>query len=205
VGAFLKVLFASWSVNSQIITLPNFLRHGDHEPALELMNKCTFVTAEDFETAWERVEEAFPKQFRGDEPDMTTGELLQLTLDQHEAWVGHRPSFFEQAGYAISYVLVPKRYWCNRLLFFEHLRDNRSWHFHLCMKLYYAFMALAVILFCWGLFYTTSHYLLFQFKDLMPDALRRMPPPHEAPKVYGQASRLIPKIAKTMKKLDRFF
>jgi len=49
------------------------------------------------------------------------------------------------------------------------------------------------------MFYTTSHYFLFQFKDMMPRDLRRLPPPHEAPEVYDRASRLIPKVARGMR------
>lgn len=200
VGAFLFKLFTQWSVNAQIISITNFV-YRDSAAALDLMNKCTFVSAEDFEASWQRVEEMFDDMHSEDRmiPHMSTPELLRLTLLQHEKWKEYVPTWMEQARSFCGSCFVPKRYWVSRLLYFEHLQDTRSWHFKFCIRFYAAFMAISVALFCWGMFYTTSHYLLFQYKDAMPRDLRRLPPPHEAPAVYESASRLIPKVAKTMR------
>lgn len=200
VGAFLFKLFSQWSVNAQIISITNYV-YRDSAAALELITKCTFVNAEDFEASWARVEELF-EDMEGTErmiPAMSTAELLQLTLQQHEKWKEYEPTFMERARNFCGNCFVPKKYWVSRLLYFEHLKDTRSWHFRFCIKFYAAFMAVSVALFCWGMFYTTSHYLLFQYKDIMPRDLRKLPPPHEAPAVYERASRLIPKVAKTVR------
>jgi hypothetical protein len=200
VGAFLFKLFSQWSVNNQIITLSNYM-YRDNNATLALMNKCTFVRAEDFEASWEHVEELY-EELHCDErmvPSMNTAELLQLTLEQHEKWKDYEPTFVEQAGNFCRHFFTTKKYWVTRLLYFEHLTDRRSQHFKFSIRFYAVFMAVSVALFCWGMFYTTSHYLLFQYKELMPQDLRRLPPPHEAPAVYDSASRLIPRVAKTMK------
>merc|ERR1719377_165002 len=77
VGAFLFKLFSQWSVNNQVITLSNYV-YRDQEATVELMNKCTFVRAEDFEASWERVEELFEELTSGERmiPSMSTPELL---------------------------------------------------------------------------------------------------------------------------------
>jgi len=200
VGAFLFKLFSQWSANAQIITLSNFV-YRDNVAAIELMNKCTFVNAADFEASWERVEELFEELHSQERmlPEFSMPELLQLTLEQHEKWKGYEPSFMEQVGNFCGNCFTPKKYWVSRLLYFEHLTDARSWHFQFCIRFYVVFMAVSVALFCWGMFYTTSHYLLFQYKDLMPSDLKRLPPPHKAAEVYDRASRLIPRVAKTVR------
>jgi len=202
VGAFLFKLFTQWSVNAQIISITNFV-YRDSAAALDLMNECkkNFVSAEDFEASWQRVEGLFDEMHSEERmiPKLTTPELLHLTLQQHEKWKEYVPTWTEQARSFCGSCFVPKKYWVSRLLYFEHLEDTRSWHFKLCIRFYAAFMAVSVALFCWGMFYTTSHYLLFQFKDVMPGDLRRLPPPHEAPAVYDRASRLIPRVAKTVR------
>jgi hypothetical protein len=201
VGAFLAKLFSQWSVNNQIISLSNYM-YRDQDATVALMNKCTFVKAEDFEASWDRVEKMFKDLESIDEwavPWVSTPVLLRLTLDQHEIWKDYPYSFLEQAGRVCTHCFVPKRYWVQRLLYFEHLKDNRSWHFQFCIRFYAAFMAVSVALFCWGMFYTTSHYLLFQYKDIMPHDIRKLPPPHKAPEVYDQASRMWPKVADAVK------
>lgn len=199
-SAFLHKLFSQWSVNNQIISISNFA-YQDSPAAVSLMTKCTFVDAVDYEKAWCRVEELF-ERLRTEErmtPDLNTPELLQLTLDMHEQWKGYTSSFIEQAAYLCGYWFMPRRYWVSRLLYFEHLKDSRSWHFKFCVRFYAIFMGISVALFCWGMFYTTSHYLLFQHKDMMPSDLRKLPPPHEAPAVVDRASKLIPRVAKTVR------
>merc|ERR1719335_1735525 len=95
-------------------------------------------------------------------------------------------------------LLMQKRYWVSRLLYCEYLKDWRSWRFRFCIRFYAAFMGFAILLFCWGMFYTTSHYLLFQHKDVMPREMRSVPAPHEAPEVVDRAGKLIPKVLDRM-------
>lgn len=200
-GAFLHKLFSQWSVNNQIISLTNFA-YQDSPAAVDLMTKCTFVDNRDFEKAWCRVEELF-EQMKKEErmsPTLDTRELLALTLEMHEKWKGYRSTFMEHVGLLCGYVFLPRRYWVSRLLYFEHLRDQRSWHFKFCIRLYSIFMTISVALFCWGMFYTTSHYLIFQHQDSMPSGLKHMPPPHEAPQVVDKASKLIPRVADAVRK-----
>lgn len=199
IGAFLLKLFSQWSVNAQIISITNYV-YRDSGAALDLMNKCTFVSCEDFEASWDRVEELFEAmESERMIPSMSTPELLQLTYQQHIKWKEYEPTYMERARNFCGNCFVPKRYWVSRLLYFEHLKDTRSWHFRFCIRFYAAFMAISVALFCWGMFYTTSHYLLFQYKDMMPRDLRKLPPPHQAPAVYDRAARLIPKVADTVR------
>jgi len=199
VGAFLYKLFSQWSVNYQVISLSNYM-YRDNHMAIDLMKKCTFVEQQDFEASWVRVEQLFEEyQEERFVPKLTTPELLQLTLEQYEKYKEYQPDFLEQVGNFFYWAFAPKKYWVTRLLNFEHLEDSRSWHFRFCIRFYLIFVAVSIALFCWGMFYTTSHYLLFQYKDLMPRDLDRMPAPHEAPAVYNQASRLIPRVVKTVK------
>merc|ERR1719272_1507242 len=73
VGAFLFKLFSQWSVNAQIISISNFV-YRDHAAALDLMSKCTFVSAEDFEASWGHVEELFEEMHSEERmiPSMST-------------------------------------------------------------------------------------------------------------------------------------
>merc|ERR1719258_389242 len=85
VFAFLFLLFTKWSVNSQIITLSDYV-YRDSAAAIDLVKSCTFVEEKDFEKSWERVEKLFDhmKNQEKSTPELTTPELLQLTLDMHE-------------------------------------------------------------------------------------------------------------------------
>lgn len=199
-GAFLHKLFSQWSVNNQIISLSNFA-YQDSPAALALMNQCTFIGAVDFEKAWCRVEELFERLKKDDRmtPELNTPELLQLTMDMHYKWKDKSSTFMETVGFLCGFWFMPRRYWVSRFLYFEELKDTRSWRFRFVVRFYAAFMFVSVALFCWGMFYTTSHYLLFQHQDMMPEDLRRLPAPHEAPQVVDRASRLIPRVAKTVR------
>merc|ERR1740129_123090 len=198
VGAFLFQLFSQWSVNGQIISLSNYV-FKDSAAAVSLLDSCKFVQLHDFQMAWLRVEGLFISLQKEERmvPDLNTAELLLLTLDMHEKWKGYNCSIIEKLGNMCS-LLMQKRYWVFRLLYFEHLKDWRSWRFRFCVGFYATFMGFSILLFCWGMFYTTSHYLLFQHKDMMPREMRSVPAPHEASEVVDRASRVIPKVVDRM-------
>lgn len=197
VAAFLYKLFSQWSVNNQIISLSNFA-YQDSTAAVDLINSCTFVDVADFEASWERVEELFDELKTKERitPELNTAELLQLTFEMHEKWKEHEPSAMEQMRECCGHCFFPKKYWVNRFLYFAHLADVRSWHFKFCIRFYKAFLCISVILWAWGMFYTTSQYLMFQNPGVMPEHADYIPAPHEAPAVVNQASKLIPYLMK---------
>jgi len=191
VAAFLYMLFCQWSVNAQIISLSNFV-YRDTSAAVALMNEVTFVPVDDFEASWDRVEELY-ETLKVDErinPDMNTPELLQLTMDMHMKWKDHQASFMDRICSCCG-IFLPRRYWAYRLLWFEQLKDTRSWHFRFCIRFYALFMAVSIAMFIWGMIYTTIHYIHFQHSATMPSELKKLPAPHEAGNIARGAVKII--------------
>jgi len=192
VAAFLYMLFCQWSVNAQIISLSNFV-YRDTSAAVALMNEVTFVPVDDFQAAWEHVEELY-ETLKNDErinPDMNTPELLQLTMDMHSKYKDQETTIMDRIRGCCGIVFLPKRYWAYRLLWCEQLKDTRSWHFRFCIRFYALFMALSVAMFIWGMIYTTIHYIHFQKGLVVSGELKSLPAPHEAGDIARGAVKII--------------
>eukprot|EP00928_Gymnodinium_smaydae_P098224 TRINITY_DN908_c0_g2_i1.p1 TRINITY_DN908_c0_g2~~TRINITY_DN908_c0_g2_i1.p1 ORF type:complete len:412 (+),score=43.48 TRINITY_DN908_c0_g2_i1:98-1333(+) len=192
-SAFLFKLFTEWSVNSQILSLPNFA-YESQAAAAKLLTECTYVQDTEFEVAWEKTETVLQRLAIVDDraAAMSIAEILHMTLDMHRC--GAEPKHLVASWLEAVYrFFATKRYWVARLLFCPQLQDWRTFRFRVCVRVYSCFMAVSVVFFCWGMFYTTTQYLLFQHANIAPE-LRKLPPPHHAPQVIEQARELIPKV-----------
>mmetsp|Transcript_66807 Transcript_66807/g.150869 ORF Transcript_66807/g.150869 Transcript_66807/m.150869 type:complete len:419 (-) Transcript_66807:69-1325(-) len=167
--AFLVVLFSQWSVNWHLVSLPKFVER-DHGKAIELLNSCTFVKANDFRIAFRAAESAI-RRLRDEDrlkPELNTAELLRLVLDQHER--RDRSLSTRWSDMDCSFGCV-RCYWVAEVLYFGALKDGRSWRFRFFARLYVLFIVVAIVLFVWAMAFTVQQFIAFQrasVLDLLP-------------------------------------
>eukprot|EP00747_Dinoflagellata_sp_TGD_P164690 gnl/TRDRNA2_/TRDRNA2_184972_c0_seq1.p1 gnl/TRDRNA2_/TRDRNA2_184972_c0~~gnl/TRDRNA2_/TRDRNA2_184972_c0_seq1.p1 ORF type:complete len:404 (+),score=50.58 gnl/TRDRNA2_/TRDRNA2_184972_c0_seq1:130-1341(+) len=177
--AFLVVLFSTWSVNWHIVTLPKYVQE-DRRAAVKLLDECTYVASIDFGVAFEAVECLYEKlkQRQKFTPQLTTSELVQLTLEMHQKgirgtnyWSRFKCDCF---SCCCCWWWFSRKYWASRFLYFEHLNDNRSWEFRRWCRAYIIFICFAVFVFIWAFLYTLLAFTVFE-GERMPKGIG----PHE--------------------------
>eukprot|EP00747_Dinoflagellata_sp_TGD_P167134 gnl/TRDRNA2_/TRDRNA2_191056_c0_seq1.p1 gnl/TRDRNA2_/TRDRNA2_191056_c0~~gnl/TRDRNA2_/TRDRNA2_191056_c0_seq1.p1 ORF type:complete len:415 (-),score=54.20 gnl/TRDRNA2_/TRDRNA2_191056_c0_seq1:68-1312(-) len=174
--AFLIVLFTTWSVNWHIVTLPKYVEQ-DRVGAIKLLEDCTYVASADMCLAFEAVEWLFDdlaakKKFT---PQMTTSEILRLSLDMHEK--GLRPPGLKCDCWCYQKYITHwwfRSYWASRFLYYKYLDDSRSWAFRRWSYLYHTFMIIAVFIFIWAWMYTMLAFTIYEH-ERMPKGIG----PHE--------------------------
>jgi hypothetical protein len=196
--AFLYAVFTNWSVNRLVVPLPMFVEN-DLNGAMDLLKECTFIRDTDFWRDFQAAEVLCAEVCRQRRMSfaMSTPELMRLILDIEKSFqdgtcgIYRSESFLDKICNHASnfYEQHCRPYWVSRFLFFPALQDQRSRTFRLWSRVYYAFMVVTCLLFCYTLVYTLNKLVLLQ-ESL--DVELPLPAPHRAPGILEDLSKKLP-------------
>jgi hypothetical protein len=164
---------------------------------MALLKDCTFIDDNTFWKAFCVTEQLLADVQREQRMEFTlsTPEMMTLILDVHGAGLttDRRRGVYDQlCGICgTAYEKFLRGYWVSRFLWFPALSDVRAHRFRIWARLYYIFMWLAIIVFVYGMLYTTNE--LFHYYHIVPMYVP-LPAPHKVPRALEHGAQQMPAV-----------